>query len=154
MKLTTVINSAGKTAAGIVVPDEFVEALGGGGRPKVRVAVAGYTYRSSIARMGGVYMLGVSNETRDATGLRPGQTVEFDIELDNEPREVAVPPDLQVALDRDAAAKAAFEKLSYSNKRRVVMPIESIKNAETRARRVQRTVEELRHRAGSETGTS
>ena len=154
MKLTTVIKSAGKTAAGIVVPDEFVEGLGGGGRPKVRVTVAGYTYRSSIARMGGTYMLGVSNETRDATGLRPGQTVDFDIELDNEPREVAVPPDLQVALDKDAAVKAAFEKLSYSNKRRVVMPIESIKNAETRARRVQRTVEDLRHQAASETGTS
>ena len=144
MKLTTVIKAAGKTAAGIVVPDDFVEALGGGGRPKVRVTVAGYTYRSSIARMGGVHMLSVSNETRDATGLRPGQTVEFDIDLDTEPREVAVPSDLQAALDADAAAKAAFEKLSYSNKRRIVMPIEAIKNEETRARRVKRTVEDLR----------
>jgi hypothetical protein len=144
MRLTTVIKSAGKTAAGIVVPDEFVDALGGGGRPKVRVTVGGYTYRSSIARMGGVYMLGVSNDTRDATGLKPGQTVEFDIELDTEPREVAVPPDLQAALDRDSVAKAAFDKLSYSGKRRLVTPIESIKNVETRARRVQRTVDELR----------
>ena len=143
MRLTTVINSAGKTAAGIVVPDEFVDALGGGGRPKVRVTVTGYTYRSSIARMGGVYMLGVTNETRAATGLRPGQTVEFDIELDTEPREVAVPSDFQAALDADEAARAAFEKLSYSNKRRLVEPIVAIKNPETRARRVQRTVAEL-----------
>jgi hypothetical protein len=78
MKLTTIINAAGKTAAGIVVPDDFVEALGGGGRPKVRVAVAGHTYRGSIARMGGVYMVAVSNETRAVTGLKAGQTVEFD----------------------------------------------------------------------------
>ena len=144
MKLTTMIRAAGKTAAGIVVPDEIVEALGGGGRPKVRVTVAGYTYRSSIARMGGVYMCTVSNETRAATGLKPGQTVEFDIEIDTEPREVAVPADLQAALDAEPTAAAAFEKLNYSNKRRHVMAIEAIKSTETRARRVQRTIDELR----------
>lgn len=144
MKLMTVINAAGKTAAGIVVPDEIVEALGGGGRPKVRVTVAGHTYRSSIARMGGVYMCTVSNETRAATGLRPGQAVEFDIELDTEPREVAVPADLRAALDADAGAAAAFEKLSYSNRRRHAMAIEALKSPEARARRVTRTVDELR----------
>lgn len=144
MKLTTVVNAAGKTAAGIVVPDEIVEALGGGGRPKVRVTVSGYTYRSSIARMGGVYMCTVSNATRAATGLKPGQTVEFDIEIDTEAREVAAPADLHAALDAVPTAAAAFEKLSYSNQRRHVMAIEAIKSPEARARRVQRTVDELR----------
>ncbi|HEX6489070.1 MAG TPA: YdeI/OmpD-associated family protein [Candidatus Dormibacteraeota bacterium] len=148
MKLTTVINAAGKTAAGIVVPDEFVDALGGGGRPKVSVTVAGHTYRSSIARMGGVYMLTVSNETRAATGLKPGQTAEFDIELDTAPREVAVPAELQAALDRNPAAKAAFEELSYSNKRRLAEPIAAIKNPETRARRAEKTAAGLHSTAG------
>ncbi len=94
--------------------------------------------------MGGVYMLGVTNETRAATGLKPGHTIEFDIELDTEPREVAVPADLQAALDAAPEAKAAFAKLSYSNRRRLVEPIVSIKNPEARVRRVQRTVEQLR----------
>ncbi len=144
MQLRTVINRAGKTAAGIVVPDEFVEALGGGRRPKVRVTARDYTFRTSIAHMGGVFMLGISNETRDCSGLMPGEVADFEIELDTEPREVAVPSDLAAALAVDARARAAFERLSYSNQRRVTMPIEAIKGAEARARRVERTVAELR----------
>jgi len=143
MRLRTVINSAGKTAAGIVVPDEFVEALGGGQRPKVKVTVAGYTYRSSIARMGGVFMLSVTNETRDRSGIRPGQTHDFDIELDTEPREVSLPDDLRAALDANPKAREAYERLSYSNQRRVVEPIAAIKGAETRARRIEKAVAEL-----------
>lgn len=143
MKLQTVIQSAGKTAAGIVVPDEFVEALGGGGRPAVRVTAAGYTFRTSIGKMGGQFMLPVTNETRARSGLRPGETVEFDVELDQEPREVAVPADLAAALAAAPAARDAFERLSYSNKRRLVEPIAAIKGADTRARRIERTVAEL-----------
>lgn len=143
MRLRAQIRAAGKTAAGIAVPAEFVEALGGGRRPAVSVTVAGHTYRSSIASMGGVFMLGVSNETRARTGLRPGETADFDIELDREPREVVVPEDLAAALAGAPAARAAFDRLSYSNKRRLVIPIEAIKSAEVRARRVQRTVAEL-----------
>ena len=143
MRLRTVIQSAGKTAAGIVVPDEFVEALGGTQRPKVRVTVAGYTYRTSIARMGGVFMLPVTNETRERSGVRPGQTADFEIELDTEVREVTIPPDLQAALDANPAAAAALAKLSYSNRRRVVEPIAAIKSPETRARRIERTVADL-----------
>ena len=144
MKLRTVINSAGKTAAGIVVPDDLVEALGGGRRPKVRVTARGYTFRTSIAPMGGVFMMPVTNETRAGSGLVPGEVADFEIELDTEPREVAVPADLAAALADDAVAQKAFERLSYSGKRRLTMPIEAIKGAEARARRVARTVAELR----------
>ncbi len=144
MHLRTVINSAGKTAAGIVVPNEFVEALGGGRRPKVRVTARDYTFRTSIAPMGGVFMMPITNETRAGSGLVPGEVADFDIELDAEPREVAVPADLASALALDDTARAAFERLSYSNKRRLTMPIEAIKGAEARARRVERTVTELR----------
>lgn len=144
MKLRTVINSAGKTAAGIVVPDEFVEALGGGRRPKVRVTAHGYTFRTSIAPMGGVFMMPITNETRAGSGLAPGEVADFEIELDTEPRVVPVPADLAAALAEDAAAKAAFERLSYSNQRRLTIPIDAIKSPEARARRVERTVAELR----------
>lgn len=144
MRLRTVINSAGRSAAGIVVPDDFVEALGGGRRPKVRVTARDYTFRTSIAPMGGVFMMPITNETRAASGLVPGEVADFEIRLDTEPREVAVPADLVQALARDDAARAAFERLSYSNKRRLTMPIEAIKGPEARARRVERTVAELR----------
>jgi hypothetical protein len=144
MRLRTVIKSAGKTAAGIVVPDEFVEALGGNQRPKVKVTVAGYTYRSSIARMGGVFMLSVTNETRERAGIAAGQTHDFDIELDTEPREVAVPADLQAALDAEPAARERFEKLSYTAKRVLVEPVTGAKSPETRARRIERALAQLR----------
>ena len=144
MKLRTVVNRAGKTAAGIVVPDEFVAALGGGRRPKVRVTACGYTFRTSIAPMGGVFMMPITNETRARSALVPGELADFDIELDTEPREVAVPADLAAALAVDERARAAFERLSYSNQRRLTLPIEAIKGADARARRVERTVADLR----------
>ncbi len=146
MRLRAQIKAAGKTAAGIVVPDEFVEVLGGGRRPPVRVTVQDFTFRTSIGSMGGVFMLPVTNETRANTGLVPGQTVDFDVELDTEPRVVTVPDDLAGALAQDGRAQAAFERLSYSEKRRLVIPIAAIKNPETRARRVGRTVADLARR--------
>ena len=143
MRLTARIEATGKTAAGIVVPEELVAVLGGGRRPPVRVTMAGYTFRTSIGSMGGLFMLPVSNETRARSGVEPGQTVDFDIELDREPREVVVPDDLAAAFEAFPAAREAFERLSYSNQRRLVEPITAIKGTEARARRVERTVAEL-----------
>jgi uncharacterized protein YdeI (YjbR/CyaY-like superfamily) len=107
------------------------------------VTVRGYTFRSSIARMGGMFMLPVTNETRSKAGLEAGQTADFEIALDTEPRDVTVPEDLAAALAASAAARQAFERLSYSNKRRLLIPLEAIKSAEVRARRVARLVAEL-----------
>lgn len=143
MRLRAPIKAAGKTAAGVVVPAEFVDALGGGRRPAVRVTVGDYTFRTSIGSMGGLFMLPVTNETRARTGLAAGQTVDFDIVLDTEPRAVEVPADLASALAANADAERAFERLSYSEKRRLVIPIEAIKGADTRARRIERTVAAL-----------
>jgi len=63
MKFTTTIKSAGKTATGIEVPPEVVEALGSTKRPPVTVTINDKTYRSTVAVMGGVYMIGVSART-------------------------------------------------------------------------------------------
>ena len=140
MKLRAKILLTGKTAAGIEVPAKVVEGLGSSKRPAVRVTVTGYTYRSSIASMGGKFMLGVSEEVRQNAVVAAGDTVEFDILLDTEPRAVVVPPDFRQALDRDPAARKTFEGLSYSNQRRLVTPIETAKAAETRQRRIEKTV--------------
>jgi bacteriocin resistance YdeI/OmpD-like protein/uncharacterized protein DUF1905 len=144
MRLHARIEGTGKTAAGIEVPPEFVASLGPSRRPAVRVTIGGYTYRSSIASMGGRYMLGVSNETRERTGVAAGDEVDVDIELDPEPREVSVPDDFAAALDGDADARRAFDGLSYSNKRRFLIPIDEAKTSETRQRRIATTVDRLR----------
>jgi uncharacterized protein YdeI (YjbR/CyaY-like superfamily) len=88
-------------------------------------------------------MLPLSAEVRERAGVAAGDQVDVDLELDTEPREVAVPPDL-AALDRDLDARRAFDALSYSGKQRLVPEVEQAKTAETRRRRVAMAVEELR----------
>ena len=144
MRIRATIQGTGKTAAGIQVPDEVVAALGPSRKPAVRVTINGFTYRSSIASMGGVFMLGVSNDVRRNAGVAAGEEVDIDLELDTEPREVVVPPDLAAALDADEGARRAFDALSYSNKRRIVIPIDDAKTPETRHRRIDKSVEALR----------
>ena len=143
MRFRATLQLHGKTATGVQVPDEIVASLGAGKKPPVRVTINGHTYRSSVASMGGVYMLGVSAENRAAAGIQAGDEVEVAIEFDSAPREVAVPPDLASALDHDPEAKRFFDGLSYSNKRRLVLAIEGIKAAETRQRRIAKTVGDL-----------
>jgi hypothetical protein len=144
MRFRTEILSAGKTAAGIEVPPAVVDALGTSRKPAVKVTINGYTYRSTIATMNGVFMLGVSNDVRREAGIAAGETVDVDVELDTEPREVVVPPDLAAAFEAAPEARRFFEGLSYSNKRRVVMPIDDAKTPETRQRRIDKSVAALR----------
>ena len=143
MKFRTTIDLNGKTATGMVVPPQVVEDLGAGKRPAVHVTIGSYTYRSTIAVMGGQFMIPVSAEVRESAGVAAGDEVEVDVALDTAPREVAVPQDLAEALARDERARAFFQGLSYSNRRRLVLAIESAKAAETRQRRVAKTVRDL-----------
>ena len=147
MRFTTTLDPAGKNAAGFRVPREVVEALGKGKRPPVIVTINGYSYRNTVAVYGDEYLIGVAQEHRAPAGVKPGDTIEVDLELDSAPREVDVPSDLAAALDAWPEAKRAFEALSYSNKRRYTLSIEGAKSAETRQRRIQKSVTELRARA-------
>ncbi|MFI7618363.1 YdeI/OmpD-associated family protein [Nonomuraea terrae] len=143
MRFRSTIELAGKTATGFEVPTEVVEALGAGKRPAVTVTIGAHTYRSTVAVMGGRFMLPLSAENRQAAGVAAGDEVEVALALDTAPREVEVPADLAAALAGAPEAKAFFESLSYSRKRRYVLQIEAAKKPETRARRVAETVTEL-----------
>lgn len=144
MRFRTTIVQSGKTATGIQVPDEVVEALGSGKRPAVKVTVNGYSYRSTVASMGGVFMVSLSAEHRAGAGVAGGDEVEVDLELDSAPREVTVPPELAAALDAEPAARATFDGLSYSNKSWHVLQVTGAKTEETRQRRIARSVEALK----------
>ncbi|HET7269866.1 MAG TPA: YdeI/OmpD-associated family protein [Rubrobacter sp.] len=134
------VRLGGKTATGIPVPDEVVEGLGKGKRPPVRATINGHTYRSTVASVGGQFMLPISTENRESAGVAAGDEVEVDIELDTEPREVTVPPDLAEELDSEAEARRFFDGLSYSKKQRFVLPIEQAKTDETRQRRIAKAI--------------
>lgn len=143
MRFRSTLELGGKTATGLEVPAVVVEGLAAGARPKVNVTILGYTYRSSIAVMGGRYLLPVSAEVRAATGVAAGDEVSVEVEIDAAPREVLVPDDLAAALAEHPAAADAFAKLSYSHQRQHVLAVEGAKAAETRARRVAKVVQTL-----------
>lgn len=140
MKVSGPLILSGKTSTGIKVPEEVVNALGKSRKPPVRVTLNGHTWRSSVAFMGGEFWLGVSAENREAAGVKAGDHLEVDLELDTAPRQVEVPADLAEALEREPEAKNYFEGLSYSNKRRHILAIEGAKAAETRQRRIDKSV--------------
>lgn len=153
MRFRTTLEQGGKTATGFRVPADVVASLGTGKRPPVRVTINGHTYRSTVAVMGGRFMIGVSADERRNTGAVGGDEIDVDLELDTEPRRVVVPPDLAQALDQDADARRHFDGLSYSNQRRLVIPIDDAKTAETRHRRVAKTVALLRERRSEKEAT-
>ena len=144
LRFRTTLLQGDKTAVGFRVPDEVVEALGKGKRPAVRVTINGFTYRSTVAVIGGAYMIGVSAENRAVARVAGGETVDIDLELDTAPREVKVPDDFAVALDAEPDARRTFDALSYSNKSWHTLQIDGARTDETRQRRIAKSVEALR----------
>jgi len=144
VRFRATVEQSGKTATGIEVPSTVVEGLGAGKRPPVRVTIKGHTYRSTVASMGGRFMIGVSSENREAAGVAGGDEIDVDLELDTAPREVTVPKDFAAALKKDAKAKKTFDALSNSNKGWHVSSIEGAKTDETRQRRITKSIAALR----------
>lgn len=144
MRFRTTIELGGKTATGFEVPAQVVDELGAGRRPAVTVTVGGHSYPSTVAVMGGRFMVPLSAENRAASGVAAGDEVEVELVLDTAPRELVVPDDLAAAIAADAAAQAFFDSLSYSNRRRHVLSVEGAKTDATRQRRIAKAVEDLR----------
>lgn len=143
MKFHTTLKQGDKTATGIEIPTEIIEALGAGKKPPVKLTVNGYTYRSTVATVDGRFMVGFSGDHRKASGLKGGDAVEVEIELDTQPRTVELPADFQAALDADAKAKATFDKLSNSLKGYHVSLVTGAKTDETRQRRIAKSIATL-----------
>ena len=144
MKFRTTILQAGKTATGIRIPDDVMAALGAGKKPPVTITINGYTYRSTVATIEGQPMVGVSAENRAGARVSGGDTVDVEIALDTAPREVALPPELAAALDREPAARRTFDGLSYSNRLWHALQVGGAKTPETLERRLAKSMAALR----------
>jgi antitoxin component of MazEF toxin-antitoxin module len=143
VRFRTTVLLGGKTATGIEVPADVVEALGAAKRPKVTVSLGGHTYRTTISPRGGQFLVPLSAENRAAAGLAAGDDLEVDIALDDAPRVVDVPADLQAALSTSTAAREFFDSLSYTHRKEWVRWITEAKKEETRASRVVKTLAAL-----------
>ena len=137
---TATLETHGKSATGIEVPESVVEQLGKGKKPPVTVTIGSHSYRSTVAVMGGRFLLPVSAENRTKAGIAAGDEVEVALVLDEAPREVAVPADFAAALATDPTAKTFFEGLSFSQQRFHIDSIEGAKTDETRQRRIDKSL--------------
>ena len=144
MKFRATLELHGKTATGIEVPPEVVTGLGSGKRPAVQVTIGGYTYPSTVAPMGGRFLIPVSAEVRAKAGVAAGDELDVTVALDTAPRTVEVPPALATALKGDAAARQVFEGLSPSKQKAYAVSIDGAKTDETRQRRLDKALDELR----------
>jgi hypothetical protein len=144
VEFTTTVLQARKTATGLPVPSDVIDALGAGKRPPVVVTLnGGYTYRSTVGVMNEQFLVPLSAEHREAAGIAAGDSVTVSIEVDALPRTVDIPSDLADALAA-AGVRAAFDTLSNSRQRALVDPVTQAKAPETRTRRVEKAVESLR----------
>ena len=144
MRFRATLETNGRTATGIEVPTSVVDALAAGKRPPVRVTLHKHTYRTTVARMGGRFLVPVSAEVRKAAGVTAEDELDVGIELDDAPRTVEVPADLAAALAEAPAAAQAWEKLAYTHQKEWARSVEDAKKPETRARRIAAAVEALR----------
>jgi hypothetical protein len=144
VRFRATLETNGRTATGIEVPADVVDALDAGKRPPVRVTLHEHTYRTTVARMGGRFLVPVSAEVRKAAGVTAGDELDVGIELDDAPRTVDVPADLAAALAAEPAAVQAWEKLSYTHRKEWARSVEDAKKPETRARRIAAAVDALR----------
>jgi hypothetical protein len=133
------------TAAAVVLDKEQVAAVGEGAkRFPVLASVNGYTWRTSVMRMGGEFLVGLNRDVRDQAGVNAGDRVAVKLELDIAPRDVEVPEALQAALAADKVARAAFEGMAYTHRKEYARWIAETKREETRERRLAKAVQMLR----------
>ncbi|WP_436794638.1 YdeI/OmpD-associated family protein [Actinospongicola halichondriae] len=129
---------------GLLVPVDVVEALGGGKRPRVTVTLNGHSWRTRIAILRGRHLIGLSKAHRSAAGVSVGDQVDVEVEIDTEPVTVAEPEDVVRALDTDPVVRAAYDRLTLSQRKQHIRVIESAKRPDTRLRRIDKLLATLR----------
>ncbi len=131
-------------AGAFVLSDAQVETLGGGRRAPVRVTVGARSARLRLAVMGGQNVIGLSKASRAQLGVDIGDSVSVTVALDEQPREVEVPPELAEALAEDEAAHAAYLQLAYTRRKEYAVWVGEAKRPETRQRRAEQALTMLR----------
>jgi hypothetical protein len=145
MRFQAELQSANGNGRWVAVPQDIAEGFSLR-RPPVRGTVNGVGYRSRLAAYGGYSYLGFTAAIRKQAGIELGDLLDIEIEQDFEPRVVTLPPALAAALHADAEAKAAFDKLAFTNRREYASWVADAKREQTRERRVAQVLQRIRTR--------
>ena len=137
----TVIRGFGNNA-GIEVPADVLDQLGAGKRPRVLVRVGEYQFSSTVGAMGGMSLISLSKAHRETSGLGAGQTVRVSLDVDDQPVEVTVPPELASAL-KAARLEQVFANLAPSRRKEYVRLVSEAKTELTRVRRLEKILNDL-----------
>src|SRR5215471_16200794 len=119
-------------AAAVILHDDQVATVGEGAkRFPVLATVNGYPWRTSVARMGGEFMLGLNREVRAGAGVAAGDEVDVTVELDLAPRAVEVPAALAAALANDRQARESFERMAFTHRKEYARWVAEAKKEDT-----------------------
>ena len=131
-------------ATAITIPFDVREVFGTRARVPVRGTINGFPFRSSIfPRSGDKHYMVVNKAVRAGAKVKGGETISVVMERDDEPRVITPPKDFARALRANREAKAAWEKLSYTHQKEYAQAVEEAKRSETRARRIEKAINEL-----------
>jgi hypothetical protein len=122
-----------------------VEALYGvRGRVPVRVSFDGLAYRGSLVRMGTPkHLLLILKEIREKLGKGPGDRIRVAVDLDDTPRVVVLAADVEAAYKK-AGVLERYRAMAFSHQREHALWIGEAKRAETRERRIAKSVAQIR----------
>jgi hypothetical protein len=145
LKFTAKIDGreAGVVAA-ITPPVDVPEFFGTRARVPIHGTINGYLFRSSLMPCGGRHMMPVNSTLCRGAGVKPGDHVEVVMERDEEKRTVDAPPLLQKELAKNKAARANWDKLSFTHKKEMAQSILGAKQEETRTRRLAKIMDVLK----------
>jgi hypothetical protein len=113
-------------------------------RAPVTVTLNDFTFRTTIASMGGPPCIGIRTSYLAEAGLQGGEQIDVRVELDTEKREVKPPADLVKALKAAPPAWERWGKLSFTHQREYAEAVEGAKKPETRERRIANAVAMVR----------
>jgi len=139
----TLTREPDSSATFLAIPFNVFEVFGSRSRVPVIGTINGFPYKSTISPFGGVHYLGVNRQLREGARLKAGDVVEIEMSIDTGPRFIIPPKDLTTALDINIQARKNWKRLSYSHQKQYVDAVEEAKKPETRASRIQKTIQDL-----------
>jgi hypothetical protein len=144
MKTTyqTVVIGFGNHAS-IEIPDKNLAEIGGNRRAPLKITINGYTYQSTATGVGGKCMVVFPTRDREASGAAADDRIMVTLELDDGYRRVDVPAALGEALAANDLS-GAFHDLTYSKRKEFAKQISDAKTEETKARRIEKIIDQLR----------